>query len=316
MQAAEQVQTLSKRVILIAGPTASGKSALALALAEQIGGAVINADSMQVYRELRVITARPSDDDAGRLPHRLYGHVPAAEAYSVGRFVREAAIEIAAARSHGLVPILVGGTGLYFTALLEGLSPIPEIPEEVRRYWRNRETVDGAVALHIVLAARDPEMANRLSANDSQRIVRALEVLDATGRSLAEWQRTPGNPVVCQEDTVRLVVMPEIALLDQRIDSRFHAMMASGAPDEIAHLLRLGLDPALPAMRALGVRPLAQMLAGSLSRDAAVAKAQTETRQFTKRQRTWLRGHMVSWNWLFSHQMESQLAESMMFIDP
>ncbi|MBA4173894.1 MAG: tRNA (adenosine(37)-N6)-dimethylallyltransferase MiaA [Hyphomicrobium sp.] len=306
----------SDRTILIAGPTASGKSALALALAGRLGGVVINADSMQVYRELRILTARPSDEDEARAPHRLYGHVPASEAYSAGRFVREAAIEIAGARSHGLVPIVVGGTGLYFKALLEGLSPIPPVADEIRTHWRRLEQERGASALWDILNRDDPEMAARLAPNDSQRIVRALEVLDATGRSLADWQRTPGVPVVPAEATVRFVVSPDIETLDRRIDTRFDAMMAEGAVDEVARLLALGLDPALPAMRALGVRPLAQMLAGSLSRDAAVAQAQTETRQFTKRQRTWLRGHMMSWNWLLTQQMESQMAESMMFIDP
>lgn len=304
-----------RRTILIAGPTASGKSALAIALAERLGGVVINSDSMQVYRELRILTARPSEDDEARVPHRLYGHVAAAEAYSAGRFVAEAAAAIAAVHGAGLVPVVVGGTGLYFKALLEGLSPIPAVPDDIRAHWRQQEQDRGVGALWSALERDDPEMAARLSPNDSQRIVRALEVLHATRRSLAEWQRTPGVPVVRVDDSVRLVVMPDTETLNARIDARLDAMMSDGAMEEVARLLALGLDPALPAMRALGVRPLAAMLGGRVPRETAVEQTKLETRQFTKRQRTWLRGHMMSWNWLSAQQTATQAAESMAFID-
>lgn len=192
--------------ILIAGPTASGKSALALALAERLGGTVINADAMQVYRELRILTARPSASDERRAPHRLYGHVPGEEAYSAARFAAEARSAIAGARASGRIPIVVGGTGLYFKALIEGLSPVPTVSAEIRARWRKAATDEGATVLHGILTSRDPEMAARLKPTDPQRIVRALEVLEATGVSLARWQETPGEPVVRAEDVLGVVV--------------------------------------------------------------------------------------------------------------
>ncbi len=281
--------------ILIAGPTASGKSGLAMALAERLGSVVINADSMQVYAELRVLTARPSDEDCARVPHRLFGHVPAREAYSAGRFVIEAAAAIAESKAAGLVPIVTGGTGLYFKALLEGLSPIPPIPEDVRAYWRGEGERIGAEALHGVLTLRDQGMAQRLRATDTQRIVRALEVLEATGRSLAEWQAMPGEPVIHGPETLRLVVDIERDELYRRCDARFDSMLAAGALDEAAGLAALRLDPALPSMRALGVAPLMQLIAGRMSREEAATAGKAETRQYAKRQLTWLRRHMISW---------------------
>lgn len=282
--------------ILIAGPTASGKSALALALAEERGGAVINADSMQVYRELSVLTARPSPADEARAPHLLYGHVPGREAYSAARFMSEAARAITDVRQRGLMPIVVGGTGLYFKALLEGLSPIPQIPDEIRGFWRREADRVGAAELHATLAARDPVMAARLRPTDPQRVVRALEVLEATGRSLAEWQAVPGTPVLAAEHCERLVVLPDRDALCRRCDQRFDAMMEHGALEEVAALRDLNLDPDLPVMRALGVKPLLAHLAGALSRDEALEQSKVETRQYAKRQVTWLRGNMIAWN--------------------
>ncbi len=218
-----------KRAILIAGPTASGKSAFALDLAEKKGGVVINADSMQVYRDLRILTARPTPEDEARAPHRLYGHVPGSEAYSAARFADEASRAIADVRALGRVPIIVGGTGLYFKALLEGLSPVPPVPDDVRAHWRGEADRLGAAALHAVLAHRDPVMAGRLKATDPQRMVRALEVLEATGRSLADWHETPGQPVLQEAETERFVLMPERDELYRRCDARFEAMMAAGA---------------------------------------------------------------------------------------
>lgn len=301
--------------ILVAGPTASGKSALALALAERLGGVVINADSMQVYRELRVLTARPSAEDEGRAPHRLYGHVPGAEAYSAGRFVRDAAAEIAAARSAGRLPIVVGGTGLYFKALLDGLSPIPDVPDDIRRHWRRQEAEQGAPALHGRLALRDPVMAARLEPGDGQRIVRALEVLEATGRSLASWQSEPGVPVLAADRAVKLVLMPDRAVLRARCDARFEQMLEQGAEEEVAALVALGLDPGLPLMRALGVKPLVELLAGLTPRSMAVERAKAETRQFVKRQTTWLSRNMITWNAILESETESAEAQSMRFIN-
>jgi tRNA dimethylallyltransferase len=300
--------------ILIAGPTASGKSALALAIAEHVGGVIINADSMQVYRELRVLTARPDPEEEARVPHALYGFVPAAEAYSTGRFVADVTKAIAEARETGRRPIIVGGTGLYFKALLEGLSPIPRIDEATREHWRAEAARRGAEALHRELEGRDPEMAARLAPADTQRIVRALEVLDATGRSLAEWQTLRGTPVVDAADAVRLRVTIERAELHARADARFDGMIANGALDEVRTLAALGLDPELPAMRAIGVRPLLSVVRGESTIDAAIEAAKRETRQYVKRQDTWARRYMISWRSIEKKYMESNMRDIFAFI--
>jgi len=285
----------TERPILIAGPTGSGKSNLALDLAERHGGLVINADSMQVYRELHILTARPSPQHEGRAPHTLYGHVPAGEAYSAGRWIEDVRATLAEAADRGLRPIIVGGTGLYFKALLEGLSTIPPIPPDIRAHWRAEAVALGPSRLHAVLAERDQVMAARLATADTQRVTRALEVLAATGRSLADWQREPGVPVLRPEETERLLVVIERSDLYARCDLRFDAMLAAGALAEVEALVALGLDPAVPAMGALGVGPLRAMMAGTMTRDQAVAQAKAETRQYAKRQLTWLRRHMSSW---------------------
>jgi tRNA dimethylallyltransferase len=283
------------RAILIAGPTASGKSALALELAERFGGVVINADSMQVYRELRILTARPTPEDEARAPHALYGHVPAAEAYSVGRWLADATEAIARARAEGRCPVLVGGTGLYFRALLEGLAPIPAIPADVRERWRRRAAEEGAMTLHRVLAARDPATAARLTPTDPQRIVRALEVLDATGQSLSSWQELRGTPVLREEEATRLVLIPERAELHRRCAARFVAMLDEGGLEEARRLAGLGLALDLPAMRAIGLRPVLRHVAGEIDREEAIRQGNAETRRYVKRQATWLRRHMISW---------------------
>lgn len=289
------IEDVHSRVILIAGPTASGKSGFALRLAAEIGGAVINADSMQVYRELSIITARPSVEEMAQLPHKLYGFVPSAEAYSVGRYLADATAAIAEARAERLVPILVGGTGLYFKALLEGLSPLPAIDPEIRAHWRLRAEDVGAVRLHEELARRDPESAQRLMPSDKQRIVRALEVLDSTGRTIGEWQKLPGVPVVRAEDAVPLLIVADRAQLMARIDARFDAMLAAGVLDEVRAFASLGLSEELPAVRAHGVRPLMAHLRGEISLDAAAEGSKAETRQYAKRQVTWHRRNMMSW---------------------
>jgi len=285
------------KAVLIAGPTASGKSAAALALAKRLGGTIINADSMQVYRELAVLTARPEPAEMAAVPHRLYGTVPAAEAYSVGRWLDDAAAAIAEAAREGRVPLLVGGTGLYFKALLEGLSPVPDIPSETRLLWREQSERLGPERLYRELQARDPVMAARLRPSDPQRVVRALEVIEATGVSLAEWQATAGAPVLGGDALLKLVVAPEREPLYAAIDARFDRMMAAGARDEVRALVALHLDPGLPVMRAHGVRELAAYLAGAATLDEAVTKAKTESRRYAKRQMTWLKRFMADWEW-------------------
>ena len=285
------------KAILIAGPTASGKSAVALALAERLGGTVINADSMQLYRELRVLTARPSEADEAVAPHRLYGTVSASEAFSVGRWLEAAQAAIAEARGEGSVPILVGGTGLYFKALIEGLAPIPDIPPEVRAYWREQAARLTPEALHRELAARDPGVAAKLRSSDPQRIVRALEVIDATGVSLSEWQGAPAAPALLADDVLRLVIAPEREPLYAAIDARFDRMIENGAIEEVETLLAQGLDDSLPAMRAHGVRELRAYLAGASCLEDAKIKSKTESRRYAKRQMTWARRYMADWEW-------------------
>jgi tRNA dimethylallyltransferase len=283
--------------VLIAGPTASGKSAAALEAAERLGGMIVNADSMQVYRELDMLTARPSAEEMARLPHRLYGFVPAAEAYSVGRWLQDAAAAIAEARAQGRVPILAGGTGLYFKALLEGLAPVPDIPPDIREHWRGLAAELGVEGLRRELAVRDPGAAAQLPA-DPQRLVRALEVVDATGLSLREWQGSAAPPALAGEGVVMLFIAPEREAVYAAIDERFDAMIAAGAVEEVRALAKLGLDAGLPAMRAHGVPELMAYLAGAMSLEAAIARAKTVTRRYAKRQMTWARRFMQDWQWV------------------
>ena len=274
--------------ILIAGPTASGKSALALAMAERHGGVIVNADSMQVYRDLRIITARPGVADEARVPHRLYGHVDAAENYSVGRWCQDARAVLEEAKSAGRVPILVGGTGLYFKALTQGLSVVPPTPPDIRAAVRARCDAEGAAALHAELARRDPAMAERLKPGDRMRLARALEVLEATGRSLADWHRD-GLPAILDPDVaVKIFLVVDRAELYRRIDARFDAMLAEGALDEVRALAGRSLDP-LP--------PQPGHTVGEISLEAAAAGGKQDTRRYTKRQATWFRNQMPGWTW-------------------
>jgi tRNA dimethylallyltransferase len=298
------------RAILIAGPTASGKSALALALAERLGGVIVNADSMQVYRDLRIITARPSPADEARTPHRLYGHVDAAENYSVGRWCQDMRAVLAEAERAGRMPILAGGTGLYFKALTQGLSAVPPTPPNIRAAVRSRGDAEGAQALHAELARRDPDTAARLRPGDRMRVARALEVLEATGRSLADWHRD-GMPAMLNPDTaVKVFLAVEPAELHRRIDARFDAMLAAGALDEVRALAARGLDPMLPAMKAHGVPWLRRHLAGEIALAEAAAGAKLDTRRYTKRQRTWFRHQMPGWRWLAPAEVETAVLEA------
>jgi tRNA dimethylallyltransferase len=284
--------------ILIAGPTASGKTAFALGLAARHGGAIINADSMQVYRELRILTARPTPEEEATVPHRLFGHIGVADAYSVGRWLRDVEGALAWCRETGRRPVIVGGTGLYFKALLEGLAPIPEVAADVRAYGGARAETVGAAALHRVLVERDPEMAARLAEGDTQRIVRALEVIESTGVSLADWQLRKGTPLIQEAEAERYVIARGREAIRARVDARFDAMMGEGALDEARAILALDLDPELPAARAHGLRPLLAFLRDEISLDAAVEAGKLETRQYVKRQEIWLRRHMISWNYI------------------
>lgn len=303
------------RAILIAGPTASGKSAIALALAEKLGGVVVNADSMQVYSELRILSARPSAGDEARAPHALYGCVPAAQAYSVGRWLEDVSRAIGDAKRLEQVPIITGGTGLYFKALLDGLSPIPDIPPEIRDYWRAEEGARNAQELHKTLGERDPEMARRLRPSDPQRVIRALEVLDATGCSLAEWQNEPGKPVLPAEQALRFFVSPPREALYARIDRRFDSMLERGALEEVRALAEQDLDPGLPVMRALGVKPLMQMLSGNMTRDDAIRRTKTDTRRYAKRQLTWAKRNMIAWKEVLVKDSESIMDKIFAIID-
>jgi tRNA dimethylallyltransferase len=287
------------KAILIAGPTASGKSALALDIARARGGVIINADSMQVYAEMQVLTARPSIAEEAVVPHRLYGHVSAAEPYSVARWLDEVAREIANAVSAGALPVIVGGTGLYFKALLEGLSPVPPIPQEVRDHWREAGLAMPATELHAELRRRDAETAALLRTSDRQRIVRALEVFEATGRSLAQWQKVKGRPVLEADDAAKMVVTRPRGELYERASRRFRLMLDEGALQEAEQMARMQLSPALPAMRALGLQPLIGFAKGELTREAAIAASERDTRHYIKRQETWCRRYMMSWNDVF-----------------
>jgi tRNA dimethylallyltransferase len=284
--------------VLIAGPTASGKSALALELARERDGVVINADSMQVYRDLRVLTARPTLDEESQAPHRLYGHVDGARNYSVGHYLRDAAAALDEARWARRLPILVGGTGLYFKALLEGLSEIPPVPAQVRERVRRRSEGKESEALHTELASRDPKTAGRLQPNDRLRVLRALEVLEATGRPLVKFQGRKQAGPLAEAPTIRVFLNPDREALRARIDRRFTAMIDQCALEEVRALAARRLDPMLPVMRAHGVPGLLAHLRGEISLADATARGQADTRRYAKRQFTWFRHQMPGWSWV------------------
>ncbi|MFK0687384.1 tRNA (adenosine(37)-N6)-dimethylallyltransferase MiaA [Mesorhizobium sp. IMUNJ 23033] len=297
-----------KNAILIAGPTASGKSALALDLAERSGGVIVNTDSMQGYSVLDVLTARPSAAELARVPHFLYGHVHPSVAYSTGAWLRDVTKLIDdgtfSERPDGTFSerpvIFVGGTGLYFRALAEGISDMPEIPQSIRDRWRHELKEQGAARLHGILLREDSAVAMQLKPTDSQRIVRALEVLDASGRSIAEWQAARGRPLIDRDSARFLVIEPDRAELVERIEARFDRMLDKGALDEVKRLMALGLDPDLPAMKAIGVRELQAAMAGQMGFPEAIERAKIATRQYAKRQATWFR-HQLGPEWQRLH---------------
>ncbi len=284
--------------MLIAGPTASGKSALALELAQRTGGVVINTDSMQVYRDLRIITARPTAGEEALVPHRLYGHVDAGVNFSAGAWVTDAAKVLGEARADKCLPIFIGGSGLYFKALTRGLSAVPPIPADVRDAVRARLERHGVEALHAELAARDPVSAERLKPRDRTRVARALEVVEATGRPLPDWHREGLPPLLPPGAFHALFLAPERERLYARIDARFGAMLDAGALDEVAALAARGLDPLLPAMKAHGVPALMAHLRGEISQEAAAETGRADTRHYAKRQFTWFRHQLPEFDWV------------------
>jgi tRNA dimethylallyltransferase len=299
----------SLQVILIAGPTASGKSALALALAGKLGGVVVNADSMQVYRDLRVITARPTPAEEALVPHVLYGHVDAAQRYSVGAWRLDAATALAAAARDARPGIVVGGTGLYFETLTKGLAAVPPISADLRAAVRARLEAEGTSALHAELARADPVMAQRLMPGDRSRVARALEVVLATGRSLSDWHRDGMPPVVDAARAIKVFLAPERAQLQRRIERRFAAMLAAGALDEVRALAERGLDPALPAMKAHGVPWLIRHLEGEITLAEAALGGVRDTWRYTKRQATWFRNRMPGWSWSMPEAAEALILD-------
>ena len=286
---------MSVDAVLIAGPTASGKSALATAIAEAIDGVIVNTDSMQVYRETRILTARPTDEDTAQAPHLLYGHVGVAEAYSAGRYQQEAAHALLTAREKRRIPIFTGGTGLYFGVLTEGIANIPEIPAGVREAAEELREEIGPAEFHKRLAERDPEAAARLNEGDTQRALRAYEVFEATGRPLSEWQKEMGDPLLGGMNLARFVVSPPREVLHDRINARFDAMMKRGAMEEVAVLEGLKLSPT--AQKIIGLRELREVAVGTTPLAEAVEHSKTATRQYAKRQVTWFRGRMAEWIW-------------------
>ncbi len=283
------VTSPTRRALLIAGPTASGKSALALRMARERGGVIINADALQVYRELRILSARPSPEEEAEVPHKLYGHVTGRESYSVACWLADATVALEAAWEEGLLPIVTGGTGLYFKALEQGLSDVPAIEPNVRKKWRSF-----AGDLYHELLRLDPQAAMSLKSNDRQRIVRALEVAESTCKPLAEWQADARQGAALTDAAVeRIFLNPPRTELYARAEARFDRMLEEGALDEVRALL--DADPVLPMMKAIGIRELSAHLRGEIDLDDAVINAKTATRHYIKRQLTWWRGQMKGW---------------------
>lgn len=288
----------TRRVILIAGPTASGKSAMAIEKAKQCGGFIVNADSMQVYDVLNVVTARPAAAELAQVDHYLYGHVDPAQTYSVARWIHDVAALLSRDDLARRTPVFVGGTGLYFKALNGELASMPPVPDAVRTKWREQLIEAGPEALHKMLANTDPQAALRIKPQDGQRIVRALEILDASGMPITYWQAQRSLPLFDAAQSEHICLLPARAILDQRILTRLRFMVENGALDEVAALIRLNLDPALPAMKAIGVPEFGEHLAGITSLQRAMELANYATRQYVKRQTTWLR-HQLGEQWQF-----------------
>jgi len=298
------------RALLILGPTASGKSALALALAAKLDGEIVNADSMQVYRDFRILTARPSAEEEAQASHHLYGHIDAAELYSVGRWLSDASAALDAIKARGRTPILVGGTGLYFKALTQGLADIPAADPETRAALRARAEKEGAPALHAELAGRDRVTAARLQPNDTPRILRALEVLETTGESISALHAST-TPALARHEWAGLALTPPREALYSAIDARFEQMLAAGALEEVRAFAARALDPALPAMKAHGAPALMAHLRGEISLGEASAIGQRDTRRYAKRQFTWIAGQTPDWPRISETALETRLAAAL-----
>ena len=299
-------------VLVVCGPTASGKSNLALDIAIAFGGTVINADSMQVYRELRILTARPSPTDEAQAPHHLYGIASIADTFSAGRWQPLAKQAIGEANKAGSLPIVCGGTGLYLKALMEGLSPMPEIPADIRAQVRQRMAAEGSLHCHQLLADCDPASAARLASGDTQRIARALEVYEATGKPLSVWQAEPpiGPDPAWRFSTI--LIAPPRAETNAAIEQRFDKMIDAGALEEVRTIA--DLDAELPALKALGVPHLRRHLAGDISLEEAAAHSKTATRQFAKRQMTWFKNQIIADKTLPAQYLKSFSDEIFSFI--
>jgi len=290
-------------IILIAGPTASGKSQLAAAIAQQHDSVIINTDSMQVYADLHILTARPSKSETQRLPHALYGFVDGGQAFSVGIWLNCVRDLLNAPDIRKKQVIFVGGTGLYFRALGGGLSAMPEIAANIRQYWRARLDKEGAVKLHAELLDSDPIMAQRVRPTDGQRIIRALEIRAATGQSLEFWQAQKSPALVDMTKATKFLILPERERLYERINARFDKMLSQGVLDEVEKLLKRQLDTQLPIMKAIGVRELGGLLRGDLKEQEAIARAKQETRRYAKRQMSWFR-NMLAEKWQIFSDIE------------
>jgi tRNA dimethylallyltransferase len=293
--------------LLIAGPTASGKSALALRLAQKLGGTVVNCDSMQVYRDLTIITARPAPDEETAAPHALYGHVDGAVNYSAGQFARDALPVLDRIAGEGRIPILTGGTGLYFKALTEGLSQMPAVPDDVRAAMRDKAEGRDSADLHAELMARDAATAASLRPTDRQRILRALEIIAATGLAPAHFHKLRVPAPLAGWRLAKAFLAPDRDWLKSRVDARFDMMMAKGALEEVRALAARGLDPALPVMRAHGVPGLIQHLLGRSSLNEAMERGKADTRAYVKRQFTWFRNQMPEFIWTDADSAEAAL---------
>lgn len=300
-----------RRTLLILGPTASGKSALALSLAEQTGAIIINADSMQVYRDLAILTARPTPEDLSRARHDLYGFVDGDDRYSTGRWLADAAAVINAARTDARPVIVVGGTGLYFKALTEGLAETPPIPTDVQSALLADLSERGAPALHARLASIDPEGAQLLSPLDGPRLTRALAVWEATGRPLRAWHAEQGPAFLPRDEWLGIVLHPERAWLYKTIAARFAAMLAKGALGEAQKLIDRRLDPTLPLMKAHGLPWLARHLAGEMTLEEAAVLGVRDTRRYAKRQFTWMAGQAAHWARLQSDCPQTRVATAL-----
>lgn len=296
---------MTGRIWLIAGPTASGKSALALRLARETGGEIVNADALQLYSDLRILSARPSPEEEAQAPHHLFGTVDAVDGWSVGRWLRAAVPVLDDVLARGRSAVVVGGTGLYFSALTQGLAEVPQVPADVRREAQADYDMMGELSFRGRLGVHDPAAAIRIAPGDRQRLVRAWEVYVATDTPLTDWQQT-GEPALAPDAWRAVALEPPREALYARCDARLEAMVTAGVLDEVRALEARNLDPALPALKAVGLREFAAHLRGETSLEDTLAAAQRETRRYAKRQSTWMRGRMADWPRLTEIDPEGQ----------